>query len=36
MTIIVTMRGSPFGMASAAANTAAMLRVPIPRAMTLR
>ena len=36
MTVITTMRGSAFGMARAAASTAAMLRVPIPSAMTLR
>ena len=32
MMVIVTMSGSAFGMASAAAKTAAMLRVPIPSA----
>ena len=36
MMTIVTMRGSAFGMARAAAKTAAMLRVPIPSDMTLR
>ena len=36
MTVIVTISGSAFGMARAAANTAATLRVPIPSAMTLR
>ena len=36
MMVITTMRGSAFGMARAAANTAATLRVPIPSAMTLR
>ena len=36
MMVITTMRESAFGMARAAANTAAMLRVPIPSAMTLR
>jgi len=36
MMTIITMRGSAFGIARAAAKTAAMLRVPIPSDMTLR